>query len=161
MVGYLKAAALTIVGLFAVILSLNLTTARADDTKKGCDFCAEVKVVLESARCEKCKADKQCDVCAAASKKVMDGLACKADKDGKECADCAKAAAANKCKFCAAKMYIISQTFCCANCKKNGEEKAEKCSHCKDARAPFEKIVCKEKDCPNKKLSSSFIPASS
>jgi hypothetical protein len=150
MVSYLKAAAMTFVALFAVVLSLNLTTARAED-KKGCELCAESKLVLESIRCEKCKADKQCDKCAAHVKEAEEKLACKADKDGKACADCETALKANKCKFCAAKMYIISHTYCCANCEKAGNEKAAKCVHCTEARAPIEKLECKEKDCPNKK----------
>lgn len=149
MVSYLKAAAITFVALFALVLSLNVKTARAED-KKGCELCAEVKVVLGSLRCEKCKPDKQCEKCEAHVKEMTEKLACKGCKD-KACADCETALKANKCKFCAAKHYVVTHIFCCEKCEKAGNEKAEKCDHCKEARAMVEKLECKEKDCPNKK----------
>jgi hypothetical protein len=147
-IGYLKAGLVTAVALFAILFTFN--TVRADD-KKTCVLCDEVKVVLESARCDKCQADKQCEVCAKHVKDMEKKYACSADKDGKSCEVCEKAIAANKCKFCAAKIFIVQHTFCCAKCEKAGEEKAEKCKPCLEARKPIDAIKCPDKNCPNAK----------
>src|SRR5207302_849567 len=110
MVSSLKAGLVTIVALFALVLAF--TNVRAED-KKTCDLCDEEKVVLSSLRCEKCTADKQCDVCAKKVADISTKLNCKDDKDGKACAACTKALKANKCKFCAAREALLLQTYCC------------------------------------------------
>jgi hypothetical protein len=131
------------------VLSLNTSVAQ-DKKKPVCELCAQVNVVLESARCEKCKPDKQCEKCAAHVKDLEKKFACASCKE-KQCDDCKKGWDANKCHFCAAKLWIISHVYCCANCEKAGNEKAAACKKCVEQRAFYEKIECKEKDCPNKK----------
>jgi hypothetical protein len=148
MVQSLKVGVVALVALFALMFSFEV---RAQEKKTSkCELCSEVKVVLESCRCDKCKPDKQCEKCVELTKKAEEKYACGHCSE-KQCDDCAAAMKADKCKFCAAKKYIISHTYCCKNCEKAGNEKAEKCTKCQDQRAMFVKVECKEKDCPNKK----------
>lgn len=130
-----------IVGLVAVLgLAVVAGSVKADDKKK-CETCETVKTVLESARCEGCKAaEKPCAECAKHVAALEAKLACKGCEKGAACESCAKALEGAKCKFCAAKKLILGHVYCGEACEKAGKA----CPKCEDERKKVDgAIVCK------------------
>lgn len=133
MLSRMKLVLLASVAVFAVVFAFS--AARADDKKKDkCEGCAQVKTVVEGMRCDGCKGkDKACDKCVPHIKKLAERVLCKGCKDEK-CEACVKLLKDAKCKFCAAKAFVLAHQFCREQCEKAGFEKSQACAHCKKAR---------------------------
>lgn len=141
-------------GLVAVIFVVSAflgLAARAEDEKKaaGCGYCNAVAHVGKAMRCEGCKAaEKACDPCAEAIKKMTNAAKCKScgDKHADAakpagCADCAARMPKDKghCEFCADKKMVADNTWCCGKC--SAANKAD-CGKCQEMRKTVMAVKC-------------------
>jgi hypothetical protein len=122
----------------------------AEKPGSGCGYCAAVKHVSDAMRCDGCKAaEKPCDHCADAAKKLMATAACAkcAEMAGKEtkpaaaCGECTSAMPKDMghCTFCAEKKVVADHVYCCGKCQ--AAKKAD-CPKCQEMRKQVMSVKC-------------------